>query len=200
MIIDPASARVLKANVSGSLRLGVFLTAAMASLAYGQTILIDDFNDGNDDGWKHIDLIADAPHGPAIFDASSREYRLTSTHANEDPRSFNQFGTAWNASVDPLYSNGFLRTTIRINEPFAGGSLTLRVSGLDSLPSLDALNMYRFSAFYNAAGETASGFVFDRFEAGEVTYSQFAQLGGFTLDEDWMLEAGVVGGELSMKF
>ena len=51
MIIGLASAGVLKANVSGSLRLGVFLTAAMASLAYGQTILIDDFNDGNIDGW-----------------------------------------------------------------------------------------------------------------------------------------------------
>ena len=48
-----------------SMGFGILVAAALAMPASAESILIDDFNDGNDDGWDHLDFIAGQPFGPA---------------------------------------------------------------------------------------------------------------------------------------
>ena len=54
--------------------LSVWITSASA-----ETILIDDFSDGNDAGWTRIDSNAGQAWGPGTFDASSGAYQLGTT-------------------------------------------------------------------------------------------------------------------------
>ena len=49
---------------------------ALVTRASSQTILIDDFEDGNADGWSTIDSTAGRPYGPGKFDAMSGAYHL----------------------------------------------------------------------------------------------------------------------------
>ncbi len=174
-----------------SFRLGILLVAALTTQAPAETVLIDDFNDGNDDGWSHLDLLP-ATYGPGIFDASSFEYRLSSTGANPNPSDPGVIGAAWNASADPFYSNGLLRSKIRINEIGAGGGLVMRFTGLDSL--------YSFGAYY-IDGEGRNGLYFDKTDPGNTTSgSTVINRGNFDLNQDWMLEAGAVGDRLTLKY
>ncbi len=61
--------------------LGLVLVAWGALVAAGndnrgRPHLIDNFNDGDDDGWSHMDLTAGEPWGPATIDVVRREYLL----------------------------------------------------------------------------------------------------------------------------
>ena len=60
-------------NVTKSMN-GLWVVAILLGLtttAYGQVIPIDDFDDGNDDGWSHVDTTIGQAWGPGIYDASS---------------------------------------------------------------------------------------------------------------------------------
>ena len=96
-------------------RLGVAIAAAVifgvVGSSHGQR-LIDDFNDGNDDGWTHIDTTGD--FGPGIFDASSGSYNFMSTKI-VPMGSVGGLNSTWDASSDPFYSDGFMRATVRAN-------------------------------------------------------------------------------------
>ena len=52
----------------------------LALTTNAETIVVDDFSDGDDDGWSHVtDIPANRPWGPGIFDASSGAYHLGTT-------------------------------------------------------------------------------------------------------------------------
>jgi hypothetical protein len=85
--------------------------AGLASNAIAQTILIDDFNDGNDDGWLRVDDSAGVA-GPGIFDASTGQYNLMTTGFAPG---FAVVSSYWDSSSDPLYSNGYLRAKVKAN-------------------------------------------------------------------------------------
>ena len=59
------------AKVVGALGCVLLIVAIMAMQAHAQTILIDDFDDGDADGWSIIDTSIDEPWGPGTFDARS---------------------------------------------------------------------------------------------------------------------------------
>jgi hypothetical protein len=90
-----------------SFRVSVLLVAALATHAAAQPILIDDFNDGNDDGWTHIDSNDGESWGPGSFDASSGAYRLSTPGVV--PTSASCRGcmlSLWDQSSDPFYLDG----------------------------------------------------------------------------------------------
>ena len=149
---------------------GILVAAALAMPASAETILIDDFNDGNDDGWDHLDFIADQPFGPARYDASSGEYRMASAGLVTDLEGVRNstIATLWAASSDPLYSNGLLRTRFRITRDATSFALGMRINANRN----GEFTFYSFGAasfdtgFPNPSGPNPGGvFFFDRFEA-----------------------------------
>ena len=89
----------------------VFWILASLGTAGAETILIDDFNDGNDDGWTHHapDFLA-----PGIFVVEDGAYHIRSAvKTNEDPN--NWLISLWDASEDPRFSNGFMTMKVRAN-------------------------------------------------------------------------------------
>jgi hypothetical protein len=170
-------------------------------------ILIDNFNDGNDDGWFHIDEIADQPFGPAIFDASSGEYRLGSTGLITDPGELrtSDMASLWAPSSDPVYSNGFLRTRFRVTGNSTSTTFAMRAS-----PDINGdWSWYAFGAvssdrgFPLPRGANPGGVVFfEKIEPGGETYERrfYPPVDVPHLNEDRMLEAGVVGDRITMKW
>ena len=62
---------IIKTSWLAGLAVGMALAFGAFGRSTTQIILIDDFNDGNDDGWSHFVLPQeDAPWGPGIFDAT----------------------------------------------------------------------------------------------------------------------------------
>ncbi len=77
-------------------------------------ILIDDFNDGNDDGWLHL---APTTLAPGIFDATSGGYHIQSATAT-NTNGQNWLISAWQASEENLlFANGLVRTKVRVDTP-----------------------------------------------------------------------------------
>ena len=111
-------------------RFGRVLTAlagalSLAAGASAQWILIDDFNAGHDDAWTHVDLLADTPWGPTIYDASTFEYHISSTESIPPQGYYLWTGAFWTESaITPLYSEGIVRAKIRMDtaatHPFLG--------------------------------------------------------------------------------
>ena len=82
----------------------VLLTAAW----HGGTILNDNFNDGDADGWDQNDFTIGIPGGPGIYHVVNRKYVIESTGpiAVDDP-SVGTIESHWVASEDdPRFSNG----------------------------------------------------------------------------------------------
>ena len=91
----------------------VLLTAAW----HGGTILNDNFNDGDADGWDQNDFTIGIPGGPGIYHVVDGKYVLESTGpiAVDDP-SVGTIESHWVASEeDPRFSNGIMRGTICAN-------------------------------------------------------------------------------------
>jgi hypothetical protein len=91
------------------------------------TVLVDNFNDRNDDGWIHDDL---TPAQMATFDASSGSYTLDSVVPVlvGDP-SVGTVDTHWGPSINhPRFSNGTLRGTFRANTKGSSVGFLLRAN------------------------------------------------------------------------
>lgn len=165
-------------------------TMMLGSLAKAGTILIDDFNDGNDDGWTHMDSNIGHPWGPGIYDASSGAYRLSTTGTvpgNGAGRGF--MVSRWDESSTPAYSNGFMRCKFRIDTFDATAVLLFRYSGdINS-----GLNGYSF------VGDAGRGFFFNRIV--DTSLARVINLGGPApeVGEEWWMEGGAVGDDFSMK-
>jgi hypothetical protein len=91
--------------------------------------LIDDFSDGNDEGWTHLPRIVSGL--PAVFDASSGRYRISSTDGViENSTHISAF---WDDSeTDPAFSNGTFTVNARVDNVGTSAILLLRAIGLGS--------------------------------------------------------------------
>ena len=80
----------------------------------GETILIDDFSDGNDDGWSHfgLDLTGGEAWGSGTFDATSLNYRLEGSGAVPKREQGTLF-SLWDGSAHTSFTDGFMRATVR---------------------------------------------------------------------------------------
>lgn len=94
------------------LAVGLSLVAATLLASGSATMLIDDFNDGDSEGWDQNDFT-----GIGVYDASSGAYVLRSSAsiAVDDP-SVGSIESHWERSLlAPRFSNGTMRGTIRAN-------------------------------------------------------------------------------------
>jgi hypothetical protein len=185
------------------------LMVLTASTVKAQAILLDDFNDGIDPLWFPLDTnynldamgMPTSPKawGPGIFDASSGALNLRTTGPVPpnpalppgptvfDTLNSGLLGLGWGPSaVDPTFSNGRLRATVRVDNP-SNVDLILRA------------NPVTLSAYVFAALGSYGEFHFSRLDNGLIAFSVPVPSLTFTQGEDWVMEFGVVGNEFTMK-
>jgi hypothetical protein len=165
----------------------VVLMLAPAAVTAETTIRIDDFEDGNDDGWTHIDNLT-MGGGPGEFDASSHSYRLYSTGLVPPIHPANGIFSAWNASEGSVFSHGFLRAKVQCDSFISSVAIAMRASD------------ERDFGYFFMAGVKSQTFFVARQAPGDI----WTFLGeGHDLPASmrgWMnLEAGIVNNQVSMK-
>jgi hypothetical protein len=164
---------------------GLMFSVCLGSGAsHAQTILIDDFNDCNDDGWTRDQIGAVGTWDPGFMHEpdSSCAYRL----AAEEEGSGTLVGAAWDGAEDPVFSNGFFRATVRAETPETAFLMAIRnqnppVFG-DAYVLLVNLRKQSMSL------EKVVGF-------GTLAQTDLEM----NPNEDWYIEIGAVGDQLSAK-
>jgi RNA polymerase sigma factor (sigma-70 family) len=180
-----AAAALVLVSSAGVIRGGMNM---FASVAVAETILIDDFDDGNATGWTEYDLWTTQ----GSFDAGTGQYQLQGMLRNSGTGS-NMFAF-WDGSASSRYSNGLLRATVQANTNDTFLALGMRVSGTG--PNL--LSGYLFGA---SVGGPFEIYAFRRTGSGGVqVLAQSLPSIQLTSGEDWIFEAGAVGDQLSFKF
>lgn len=162
----------------------VFLVAVVPSS--GETVLFfNDFSDGNDNGWGHVDNTI-SPWGPGVFDASSGSYILetTGTVPENPPGISDTVFSLWDVASDPRFDNGFLRAKVHANTDGTTFMLLLRVTGG---------NGYAFSGDTNFSISRVDSAASTRLQELDPPPSPIVP------GEDWIIEVGAVGSRLSMK-
>ena len=127
--------------------------------------------------------------GPPVFEPESGVYNLHSTSSVPPIDGANSVGSLWEASSDAIYSNGLLRAKVRNNVVHTDVVLGMRVNPED------------FSGYYFAASsffDPPLCYIGKISEGGE--WTDLTDVGAmFSSYEDWIIEAGVVGDQVSMK-
>jgi hypothetical protein len=174
------------------LTIGLFLAAATALASGGNTILIDNFDDGDSEGWEETDFTG----GRGSFDANTGKYVLRTTEPIpvDDP-SVGTLDADWEASEDAgQYTNGTLRATIRANTDGTTVGLLMR-------------DTHELEADYGFFGSASFGtFYIEYFNFSEnpdapqtilamADPDDFPFITGVT----YHLEAKVIGNRLSLK-
>ena len=148
-----------------------------------QTILIDDFNDGNDEGWTHYapDFLA-----PGIFVVEDGVYHIRSEReTNADGK--NWLIPLWDLSADPTFSNGFVRATVRANSSGEAVGPIMRVNEASAL-------------YYFVGNAHTRQFFIGRQDIRAGTYNEYYLPGvSFDAGDDWIIEGGILEDRLSMK-
>jgi len=178
------------------------LLMGVASYAPGQVIPIDDFNDKDPSlpGWSLVDLSDNPvqPWGPGSYDPSSGALRVYHTGdvlvPPETPFATTAMFALWNDSVDPLYSNGFLRAKIRTNESINSTAIEMR---LDLLTATGYL-LFGMTKPPSSAPELKGTFLLNKFVNGAETVLWNSGIEYLT-GEDWNIELGAVGDQISGK-
>ena len=173
-----------------SAMLAACLLVCLTESCLAQTFLIDDFNDGNDDGWTTVNTNQLASWGPGLLDATSGAYQFSTP--GSVPLTAPARGVmyaVWDQSIDTLYSDGLIRTKVRVDEFDSGASIFFRFTG----DLITGVNLYAFTGF------GGRGFGFDRFEGGAETRDLNVPDIVMGLGEEWWMEAGAVGDQLAMK-
>lgn len=177
-------------QVAGSVLCWIVFVSLWATQASADSTLVDDFSDGDDVGWTREDSNKGQPWGPGIFDASSRSYQLMTTGpVPPDAPGRGFVASFWDESSDPLYSNGFLRSKVRVDTFKGVGALLFRYSG-------GLTSGFDGYAFVGLAGD---GFYFNRIE--DTQLARVHRLSGEVMGvgEDWWMEAGGVDDQISLK-
>ncbi|HZN32827.1 MAG TPA: hypothetical protein VFB80_03380 [Pirellulaceae bacterium] len=173
------------------LALGLVLAAGTLLASGGHTILIDDFNDRDSEGWVETDFTG----GRGSFSAHTRSYVLKTGPIAVDDPSVGTLDADWEPSEDnPLYANGTLRARIRANTYGTTVGLLMR-------------DTHELEADYGFYGSTSFGtFYIEYFNFSENPDAPQTILAmadpeefPFEADVDYILEARVVGDKLSLK-
>jgi hypothetical protein len=160
------------------------------------TILVDNFNDGDSEGWLETDFTAFTGDPRGSFDASSGSYLLETTEPIpvDDP-SVGTLDADWEPSEDnPLFGNGTMRGIIRANTDGTTIGFSLRES-------------HETETAYGFWGSTSFGtFYIDRFDlfanpSAPQTIIAMADPDEFPFQvgETYILEASVVGHKLTLQ-
>ena len=180
-------------NRSVSSVMAVILAVSMSPCLQGQMILVDDF-EGNLDAWTTIDFSAGQPWGPGVFEIVNGEFRMAHTGSVPvppgTPATEDVLIAAWNPSVDPFYSNGYLRAQVRIDE----------VANVTAIHMRADLSTFTTYLLYTNTGTVLDPkkFRLSKLEDGAETIlwqSDFM----YTQGEEWIMELGAVGNTLSAK-
>lgn len=154
------------------------------STGHAQTFLVDDFSDGDDEGWTHLVTGEDI-----VYDASQKHYHLRSTDVVRPGGG--GLISVWDASADDSYSNGILRATVRAGTLGSGGHLLVRVDARQ-------LNGYGFLASTDNGNDS---FQIRSFLGGSPTV--LASLSqdelAFRPGDEWNIEAAATRDQLSLK-
>jgi len=183
---------IAKDRVAGLMRLGLLLVVTLSAQAFSQTILIDDFDNGNADGWTTYDASVGEPWGPGTIEVSrTGAYHFESAGSVPGGQA-SPLVASWDQSSDPVFTDGFLRAKVKVHELGSAVGLALRNS-----PG----NGYVFWGTTANNGILGNGgFRINKNVNGRDAQSR--QVPGnfpFGVDEDWYIEAGAVGDQLSMK-
>ena len=175
-----------------------FLVSALlvATSAWAESVLIDDFDDGNLDGWEHLDSTRGQPYGPATFSAASKAFQLQGGGIiRKDVPGGGFLGSIWEASSDEQYSEGFVRAKVRANTEGSTAALFLRMSG--GLQShMDGYLFFGTTAANGNQGQ--GGLLINRIENTDTAEAWFLD-SDFASGDDWYLEAGAVEDRITLK-
>jgi hypothetical protein len=168
------------------------ITASALAAGHNRTILIDNFNDGDAEGWEETDFTG----GRGVFYVSGGKYQLeTIEPIPVDDPSVGTLDADWELSEDaPLFANGTVRGTMRANTDGTTVGFLLRDS-------------HETESDYGFFGSASFGtFYIERFELvahPEAPQTILAMADPkkfpFKAGETWNLEASVVGHKLSLK-
>ncbi len=178
-------AKVTKITVATILAAGAMLLVANPTISSrsgsvrGETILLDDFNDGID-RWTHVDWTIGTPFGPGMFSLDSGAFHITSP----GPVPVGAlFGATLDRTVDPMYSNGLFRAKIRANSDGTFAFLAMRFV---TQPGA-AEDVYLFGG-----STTRRTFGIERTGGEIVADSQLTPDFSFDVGEEWIMEAGAI--------
>jgi hypothetical protein len=178
--------------------IGLALVSAFLLTAGGhdRTILVDNFNEGNDANWFREDFTTVGKGGPGIYDASSGAYHIYSTGSVpiNDPFA-GAIDTNWIPSTDNLkFANGTLRGTIRADTDGSTVGFLLRAND-------EAFTFYGFH------GSTSFGtFYIDRYNfpanpnaPQTIIAMAHPKRFPFVAGKTYHVEASVIGDRIRMK-
>jgi hypothetical protein len=175
--------------------LGLALMAVTVATAVAtNTVLIDDFSDGDDTGWSHLDTTDGTPWGPAIYDASDGSYTLESAGAvPADDINTGAIIATWEGSRGrPRFANGAVRGKVRANTPGTTAGFVLRAND----------EVHTDYGFFGSA--SFGTFYIERFDGSLPNPQTIIAMADpneapFAAGEDWYFEAGAVGNHLWLK-
>ena len=166
--------------------LGIIAAIAPAGTAGACRILIDNFNGGVAQGWTPFDFLVQG--GPGVFDAGTEVYNLRSNGEIPDgaPR---ELISVWDGSTAPFFSDGFVEAKVLTTEVSNVVELLIRASIVDG-----DLRGYSFFA------DAATGlFGIARYNIGPTFTILGFGLSGFTPNQEWHIEGGAIGNQLTLK-
>jgi hypothetical protein len=144
--------------------------------------LIDDFGDGDDAGWIHKDSLTTG--GPAVFDASSGGYLLSSTSVVTTNR--DSAAAFWqDSALGSGFADGILTARVRMDNDSSNISLIMRADGIDAA--------YGFSVNNNLDAVLISRTI------GNIDSTLAFSLLAIETGTDYWIEAQTIGTELSMN-
>ena len=149
--------------------------------AHGQT-LIDDFHDGDDEGWTQYLISGQG----GTFDPTTGEYNL-STPDLVPVGTFGGISAYWDESIEPHFVEGLWRVTARANSEGTGVGVMLRGD-----PSL-GVNGYLINTSMRGR------FQLRNCTGGSCPTIAASNPGLFTLEDDWVIEAGVIDDQITVK-
>jgi hypothetical protein len=164
---------------------GVVLVCWGGSSSHAQ-ILIDDFNDGNDEGWQRVDTTTGDAWGPGTFDASSGSYQLEGASAVPTGER-GELISFYEGSTDPAFTDGYLRTTLSTDN----NTLVFLLMRSDAAT---------FTGYLFGASASDGVFFWNKFKNYTfIEGDEWLPDTPFAVGQEWVLEAGTVGNQLSMK-
>jgi len=178
--------------------LSVVLVTLVAAPARSQYLFVDDFNDRNDIAWTQLDGAEGQPWAPSLWNTDSGSYELRTTGVVPpagQPASL-VISFLDGSDEQPELQNGYLRS--RINVDAMGGIAHVSMRGDNSdIPDDPGFRSYSFfgSTVQGTLGIMRLDGVTDFEILGTLDPAEYA----FAPGEDWFLEGGIEGDEISLK-